>query len=368
MENVKNNQMKTSNLINGETVSYTFAAFISLFVLLALKQLFKVFIGIPADISALSAFVIAETVFFLLEKRFVFAKSILSSTVKQILMFLFRTAVNLGFYKLSQLLFGNILNRQSSFYWLISILICFFFNYFFDRTLTFDCAYEAKNIRYSKIYRFFYANRFVLFAGFFAAVCISIMYLIYSIFPFGDSTVMRMDLYHQYGPLFAELYDRVVNHQSFLYSWTSGGGSSFLGNYFNYLSSPLTIVIFLFDKENISFAISFLVSVKCILSAASFTYYIKKSLKKHSYMSAVFGVFYAFSAYFLAYYWNVMWLDGMILLPIIALGIESIIKNGKGATYVVSLVLLFLSSYYMGFMTCIFAVFYFIVYFTISSG
>lgn len=368
MENVKNNQMKTSNLINGETVSYTFAACISLFVLLALKQLFKVFIGIPANISVLSAFIIAEIVFFLLEKRFVFAKSILSSTVKQILMFLFRMAVNLGFYKLSQILFGDILNRQSPFYWLISIAICFFFNYFFDRTLTFDCAYEAKSVRYSKIYRVFYANRFVLFAGFFAAVCISIMYLIYSIFPFGDSTVMRMDLYHQYGPLFAELYDRVVNHQSFLYSWTSGGGSSFLGNYFNYLSSPLTIVIFLFDKENISFAISFLVSVKCILSAASFTYYIKKSLKKHSYMSAVFGVFYAFSAYFLAYYWNVMWLDGMILLPIIALGIESIIKNGKGATYVVSLVLLFLSSYYMGFMTCIFAVFYFIVYFTISSG
>lgn len=368
MESIRNDKIKTNSLINGETVSYTLVTLISVFILLALKQIFKVFIGLPVNISVIAAFLIAEAVSFLLEKKFVFAKSTLSSNFKQILMFVFRTAVNFGFFKLSQTLFGSILKRQSPFYWLMAIAICFFFNYFFDRTLTFDCNYEAKSIKYSKIYKAFYRNRFILFAVFFAAVCISIMYIIYSIFPFGDSTVMRMDLYHQYGPLFAELYDRVVNHQSFLYSWTSGGGSSFLGNYFNYLSSPLTVIIFLFDKENISFAISFLVSVKCILSAGSFTFYIKKSLNKHSYMSAVFGVFYAFSAYFLAYYWNVMWLDGMILLPIIALGIENIIKYGKGSAYIISLALLFVSSYYMGFMTCIFSVFYFIAYYTISSS
>ncbi|MDE5964952.1 MAG: YfhO family protein, partial [Eubacterium sp.] len=164
------------------------------------------------------------------------------------------------------------------------------------------------------------------------------------------------------------LYDRVVNHQSFIYSWTSGGGSSFLGNYFNYLSSPLSVIIFFFDKEDISFAISFLVSVKCLLSACTFTYYLKKSQHKHSYMTAVFGVFYAFSAYFLAYYWNVMWLDGMILLPLIALGIENIINKGNGKLYIISLALLFISSYYMGFMCCIFAVLYFIAYYLISSN
>ena len=246
--------------------------------------------------------------------------------------------------------------------------MCFFFNYFFDRTLLFDCAYDARSVRKSKIYKAFYTNRFILFSGLLAAVCISIIYIIYKVFPFGDSTVMRMDLYHQYGPLFAELYDRVVNHQSFIYSWTSGGGSSFLGNYFNYLSSPLSVIIFFFDKENISFAISFLVSVKCILSACTFTYYLKKSQLKHSYMTAVFGVFYAFSAYFLAYYWNIMWLDGMILLPLIALGIENIINKGNGKLYILSLVLLFVSSYYMGFMCCIFAVLYFIAYYLISSN
>ncbi len=358
--------IKTNKLINGETVSYTTAALFSVFLLIAIKQLLKVFIGINPQISCIIAFVIAEIISFLLEKRFVFRKNILSSDLKQVLLFVFKAAVDLGFYKLADFTFGDLLKMDDAFVWLIAVSTAFFFNYFFDRTLLFDCDYDARSIRYSKIYLLFYNNRFVFAAAGLAALCIAVIYIAYSVFPFGDYTVMRMDLYHQYGPLFAELYDRVVNHQSFFYSWNSGGGSSFLGNYFNYLSSPLSAIIFLFDKENISQAISSLVSLKCILSAVTFCYYIKSSQKQHSFLSAVFGVQYAFSAYFLAYYWNVMWLDGMILLPLIALGIEKIINKGKSTLYITSMVLLFLSSYYMGFMSCIFAVIYFLGYFVIS--
>lgn len=360
--------VRTNKLINGETVSYTLAAFFSVFLLIAIKQILKVFLSVPVSISVLIAFILAEIVSFLLEKRFVFRKNVLSSDLKQILMFVFRGAVNFGFYKLADATFGNMLDMSVSFVWCVAISTAFFFNYFFDRILVFDCAYNAQKIRYSKIYMLFYDNRYVALSAGIAALCLAVMFIIYSVFPFGDYTVMRMDLYHQYGPLYAELYERVVNHQSFLYSWFSGGGSSFLGNYFNYLSSPLSVLIFLFDKKDISFAITFIVAVKCILSAAAFAYYLKASQKKYSVLSSVFGVAYAFSAYFLAYYWNVMWLDGMILLPIIALGIEKIINNGKSATYIISLALLLVSSYYMGFMTCIFAVIYFIGYFVISSN
>ncbi len=359
-------RIRTTKLINGETVAYTICTSFSVFILICIKQILKTFFSVSAPVAVLAAFIIAQVVSFLLEKRFVFRKSILSSELKQIFMFLFRAAVNFGFYKLAEFGFGDILSMQTSFVWLVAISISFFFNYYFDRLILFDCNYEAKEIKYSKIYLRFFVNRFVIASAGLTAVCITIIYLIYTVFPFGDSTVMRMDLYHQYGPLFAELYDRVVNHQSFLYSWTSGGGSSFLGNYFNYLASPLSAVIFLFDKEDISFAISFLVSLKCILSSVTFSLYLKKSLDKHNYITASFGVMYAFSAYFLAYYWNVMWLDGMILLPVIALGIERIINEGKIKTYVISLVLLFYSTYYMGFMTCIFAVVYFLGYYIIN--
>lgn len=363
MESISANIPKTNKFINGETVSYTLMATVSLFILFSIKQILKVFIGIGVTPSCIIAFLVASIVSFIIERKYVFGKKILSSNIKQIIFFVIRIAVNFGFYKLAEFGFFNMLDMPISFAWFIAIVTSFLFNYVYDRTLVFDCGYDAVSVRQSKTYKIFYKNRYVFLTTVLATACIAVIYVIFSVFPFGSITVMRMDLYHQYGPLFAELYDRIVEHKSLLYSWNTGGGSSFLGNYLNYLSSPLSFLIFLFDKEDISYAITFIVAFKCILSATSFSYYLKKSFNKDNYFLSAFGILYAFSAYFLAYYWNVMWLDAMIMLPLIALGIEKIFKTGDIKLYTVSLVILFFANYYMGYMCCIFAVLYFFVCF-----
>ena len=363
MESISANIPKTNKFINGETVSYTLMATVSLFILFSIKQILKVFIGIGVAPSCFIAFLIASIVSFIIERKYVFGKKILSSNIKQIIFFVIRIAVNFGFYKLAEFGFFNMLDMPISFAWFIAIVTSFLFNYVYDRTLIFDCGYDAVSVKQSKTYKIFYKNRYVFLTTVLATACIAVIYVIFSVFPFGSITVMRMDLYHQYGPLFAELYDRIVEHKSLLYSWNTGGGSSFLGNYLNYLSSPLSFLIFLFDKEDISYAITFIVAFKCILSATSFSYYLKKSFNKDNYFLSAFGILYAFSAYFLAYYWNVMWLDAMIMLPLIALGIEKIFKTGDIKLYTVSLVILFFANYYMGYMCCIFAVLYFFVCF-----
>ena len=363
MESISANIPKTNKFINGETVSYTLMATVSLFILFSIKQILKVFIGIGVTPSCFIAFLIASIVSFIIERKYVFGKKILSSNIKQIIFFVIRIAVNFGFYKLAEFGFFNMLDMPISFAWFIAIVTSFLFNYVYDRTLIFDCGYDAVSVKQSKTYKIFYKNRYVFLTTVLATACIAVIYVIFSVFPFGSITVMRMDLYHQYGPLFAELYDRIVEHKSLLYSWNTGGGSSFLGNYLNYLSSPLSFLIFLFDKEDISYAITFIVALKCILSATSFSYYLKKSFNKDNYFLSAFGILYAFSAYFLAYYWNVMWLDAMIMLPLIALGIAKIFKTGDIKLYTVSLVILFFANYYMGYMCCIFAVLYFFVCF-----
>lgn len=363
MESISANIPKTNKFINGETVSYTLMATVSLFILFSIKQILKVFIGIGVAPSCIIAFLVASIVSFIIERKYVFGKKILSSNIKQIIFFVIRIAVNFGFYKLAEFGFFNMLDMPISFAWFIAIVTSFLFNYVYDRTLIFDCGYDAVSVKQSKTYKIFYKNRYVFLTTVLATACIAVIYVIFSVFPFGSITVMRMDLYHQYGPLFAELYDRIVEHKSLLYSWITGGGSSFLGNYLNYLSSPLSFLIFLFDKEDISYAITFIVAFKCILSATSFSYYLKKSFNKDNYFLSAFGILYAFSAYFLAYYWNVMWIDAMIMLPLIALGIEKIFKTGDIKLYTVSLVILFFANYYMGYMCCIFAVLYFFVCF-----
>ena len=215
----------------------------------------------------------------------------------------------------------------------------------------------------SKIKSLVQNNKFILLSGLSAFFIIMVVYFCYSIIPFGDKTVYRMDLYHQYGPLFSELCDRITSGESLLYSWNSGLGSSFIGNLYNYLSSPFSILVLIFGHENTFEAIAAMIAIKSILSAISVSYYLKKSNKSDGPQLVAFGIMYAFSAYFIAYYWNVMWIDAMYLLPLIVLGIEKIINKGKCGTYIVFLALGIFTNYYIGFMLCIFSCLYFLYYY-----
>lgn len=356
----------TNSFMNGETVNYIISAGFSFLLLIAVKQLLKTFFGADTLVACWVGFAAAEIALFLLEKFFVYRDNVLNGNVKQIIFSVINAGIHFGIFSVISTVF-KATGFEDYTAWLTSFIFITIFNYPVSRILIFDCVEPAAKFKNGRIYRRFFANRFVLLSMAVTLLLMLFILLIFNAFPFGDITVLRMDLYHQYGPLFVELFDRVTNGESFLYSWTSGGGSGFLGNYFNYLSSPLSAIIFLFDRDEMPLAITTIVTVKCVLSAGTFTFYLKKSLNRHSPASAVFGIFYAFSAYFLAYFWNVMWLDGMFMLPLLALGIERIINNGKGGLYLVSLVYIFYSSYYIGYMCCIFSVIYFLAYFLIAE-
>lgn len=355
-----------NSFMNGETVNYVISFIFSFLFLIAVKQFFKTFVGLSANISAGIGFAFAEIVIFLLEKFFVYKGNALNNTIKQIIFSVGNIAVHLGIFAALSTAF-RFIQKESYTTWFTAFIFIMIINYPISRVLVFDCYSPAKTFVNGRVYKFFFRNRFVFLSMATALLLMLFVLFIFSAFPFGDVTVLRMDLYHQYGPLFVELYDRVTGAESFLYSWTSGGGSSFLGNFFNYLSSPFSALIFLFDRDEMPFAITTIVSLKCIFSAGTFTFYLKKSLNRHSTVSATFGVLYAFCAYFLAYYWNVMWLDGMIALPLLVLGIEKLVDNGKGWLYVCSLVYIIYCNYYIGYMSCIFSVIYLLAYLIISE-
>ncbi|MBQ4603909.1 MAG: YfhO family protein, partial [Clostridia bacterium] len=215
----------------------------------------------------------------------------------------------------------------------------------------------------SLLRRFFAGNSYCWLSCLCTVGVMMLVFYCYDLFPFGETTILRMDLYHQYGPLFAEFHDRVTELQSFLYSWQTGLGSPFLGNFFNYLSSPTAIIMLLLGHVNMPEAIAGMIITKAALAAASFTYYLKKSQERHDYTTAAFGVLYAMCGYFIAYYWNVMWIDAMVYFPLVILGIENIINKRNPRVYIAFLALTLISSYYMGYMTCIFSVIYFLVYY-----
>lgn len=214
-----------------------------------------------------------------------------------------------------------------------------------------------------KVKQFAKNNIYTFITGAVALFIILLVYFCFDIIPFGDRIIYRMDLYHQYGPLFSELYERLTGGRSLIYSWNSGMGMPFLGNFYNYLSSPLSLIVVLFGHKNTFEAVATLIAMKSILSSMSMANYLKKSQKVNSLLICAFGILYAFSGYFIAYYWNVMWIDAMYILPFVVLGIERIINEGKSGTYLISLIYCIFSNYYIGYMVCIFSCVYFIYYY-----
>lgn len=210
---------------------------------------------------------------------------------------------------------------------------------------------------------FFFDNRFVLLAFLLPLAALSVVFAIYRVVPFGNNTILRIDLYHQYAPFFQELYRKLMGEGNLLYSFQTGLGTNFLGNFFNYLSSPFSLLILLFGEQNITEAIAAMVALKCAISSAAFCFYLKKSQKRQGYLAVGLSLAYAMCAYFTAYYWNVMWMDGLYLTPLVLLGLESLIREKKWKLYVFSLAMLMVCSYYIAFMVCLFTVFYFFAYY-----
>ncbi len=203
-------------------------------------------------------------------------------------------------------------------------------------------------------------NKWLFFTIGLSSVIIILIYILQKIAPFGNNSMLDVDFYHQYGPLLNELYDRIKSGESILYSFNTGGGIPFYRNFLNYLSSPFNLILFLFKKENIVMAFSIIIGIKAVFAASTMAYYLKSTFKKDGILIALFGCLYAFSGYFCAYYWNIMWLDGLVFLPLIMLGINKIIEEEKPMFYIISLALMLFANYFISYMICLFSVVYFI--------
>lgn len=181
------------------------------------------------------------------------------------------------------------------------------------------------------------------------------------IFPFGDRSFLNIDMYHQYFPFLTEFYHKIKNGESLFYSWNAGIGSNFLALYVYYLATPTNWLALLCPEQYLMEFISYMVIVKIGLCGLSFTYYIRKHFQNNSPVILCFATMYALSGYMAAYNWNVMWLDCIVLAPVIIWGLEKLVKEGASRLYCLTLALAILSNYYICIMICIFLVLYFFV-------
>ncbi|MGN0620473.1 MAG: YfhO family protein [Porcipelethomonas sp.] len=183
-----------------------------------------------------------------------------------------------------------------------------------------------------------------------------IMFRKFEVHPFGDKQILVTDLWHQYFPFFRELQDKLQHFSSLLFSWNTGMGTNFVSLLSYYGASPLNILAVLFPLENSRDAITLLLTIKIGCAGLFCAIFLKNVFKRNDFSITGFALFYALCDYIMGYYWNVIWIDTVALLPLVVLGTIKLFKEGKFKLYAVSLALSLVSNFYIGLFTCIFTV------------
>lgn len=192
-------------------------------------------------------------------------------------------------------------------------------------------------------------------------ITMMVLYAIQKIYPFGDRSFLNIDMYHQYFPFLTDFFHKIKEGDSLFYSWNAGIGSNFIALYAYYLATPLNWLCILVPEAYLMEFLSYLVVVKIGLCGLTSCIYFSKHFQSKKIEIAFFALFYAMSGYMAAYNWNVMWLDCIVLAPLILLGLEALVKEGKYKLYCLSLGIAILSNYYICIMICIYLVLYFLI-------
>ncbi len=201
-----------------------------------------------------------------------------------------------------------------------------------------------------------------LLAGMMALLLMMVSYAYLGVWPLGEWSVLLVDMHHQYAPLLSELRNMLLHGGSLNYSDHMGLGANVLPAFAYYLASPLNLLLVFFSESLLAEAVLVITLLKFAGAAASFTACVQGLTHRRDATAVALGLCYAASGYMLAYSWNIMWLDTVALLPAVVLAMENLLKGGKLWHYALLLMLVLLTSYYIGFMVCVFLVLYFIVW------
>ena len=183
--------------------------------------------------------------------------------------------------------------------------------------------------------------------------------------PFGKNSLAAMDADIQYLDFFAYYKDVLLGKNSIGYTFGKSLGGANIAVFAYYLASPLNLLVIFFDKSELHSFFDILVAIKLGIAAISMQFFvekrfsIKKTDNKNKIISSFLALGYAFSQYFIAQSSNIMWLDGVYLLPLVLLGVYKLVQGKSGIWLSISVGVTILFNWYTGGINCLFSIIWF---------
>ena len=214
----------------------------------------------------------------------------------------------------------------------------------------------------SGIKRFFTVDKQLWLSFLVPFLILLISYFIFGVFPFGKQSVLSLDLNGQYVYYYDYMYDVFAGKESIFYSWSRNLSGEFMGIVGYYLASPFNILVWIWPRECITEGLLTMMVTKVGAIGLCTAVYLSRGKGMNRLTTVIFSSCYALSAYTLEQTMNPMWLDGVMVLPLVIYGIECLIDKGRFVMLTISLVYAFVTCFYIGYMIGIFSAIYFLYY------
>lgn len=187
--------------------------------------------------------------------------------------------------------------------------------------------------------------------------------------PFGNSSFTWGDANIQYIDFLGYAKNILLGNDSLNYSYNIGLGSSGFGLFCYYLSSPFNLLLLFANSSNIYTLFDIIIVLKLSFASLIFSIYLTKRFNKKvdNKFNILLSVSYALMQYTIAQCSNIMWLDGIYMLPLILLGVHKLVNENKFTLLSVSVALSILFNWYTGGINCLFSIFWFIVEYLLAN-
>lgn len=201
-----------------------------------------------------------------------------------------------------------------------------------------------------------------LFSMLTTAFVVLLSFIVLGFAPFGDQAFLYKDGQQQMIDLYCWYKDALAGKSSIDYTFTKYLGGSNFAVFSYYLASPFSLLIVFFRKEQASLFMNILFLLKTSTAALSAAYYLfrrfsPKATPKYA-LTIILAVSYALSQYMISQSSNMMWLDGVYMLPLILAGVEKIVSEKKSSLFIVSAALALCFNWYTGIINLMFAGFW----------
>ncbi|MFV0557108.1 MAG: YfhO family protein [Enterococcus sp.] len=208
---------------------------------------------------------------------------------------------------------------------------------------------------------FIHKNKRYMLASFLIPLFLmAFIYLTIGIYPGSDRSVLASDAFSQFSNFHASFRNMLLGKQSIFYTWNASLGLNYLSLISYYLGGIFTPLVIFFPNQLMPDALYVLTLLKIGSAGLAFWFYASQTFKLPKWNHVILAIFYALMSFVTAHSEIIMWLDAFVYLPLIILGINRLIELRKPKLLFFSYLLLFLSSFYMGFMVAVFSALYFL--------